>query len=50
MMSGEYFLTDKVKDDMKNKKKREEKIAQKQLKLEAKAKEYDAPEGDLPAA
>ena len=49
-MSGEYFLTDKVKDDMKNKKKREEKIAQKQLKLEAKAKEYDAPEGDLPAA
>ena len=40
-MSGEYFLTDKVKDDMKNKKKREEKIAQKQLKLEEAKQAYE---------
>lgn len=32
MMSGEYFLTDKAKDDLKKKKKREEKLAHKQDK------------------
>ena len=29
MMSGEYFLSDKAKDELKNKKKREEKLARK---------------------
>ena len=48
MMSGEYFLSDKAKDDLKNKKKREEKLARKQEKMEAKAREFEAPEEDLP--
>ena len=47
-MSGEYFLSDKAKDDLKNKKKREEKLARKQEKMEAKAREFEAPEEDLP--
>ena len=29
MMSGEYFLSDKAKDELKHKKKREEKAARK---------------------
>ena len=49
MMSGEYFLSDKAKDDLKKKKKREEKLARKQEKQDAKAKEFEAPEDDLPA-
>ena len=49
MMSGEYFLSDKAKDDLKKKKKREEKQAQKQERLQAKAREFEAPEEDLPA-
>ena len=46
MMSGEYFLSDKAKDDLKHKKKRDEKQARKQEKLAAKAREYEAPEED----
>ena len=49
MMSGEYFLGDKEKDELKNKKKREEKLARKAEKMEAKAREFEAPEEDLPA-
>ena len=48
MMSGEYFLSDKAKEDLKNKKKREEKLARKQEKIEAKNREFEAPEEDLP--
>jgi len=48
MMSGEYFLSDKAKDELKSKKKREDKMAKKQEKIDAKAKEYEAPEEDLP--
>ena len=47
MMSGEYFLSDKAKDDLKKKKKREEKQARKQEKMQAKAREFEAPEEDL---
>ena len=50
MMSGEYFLSDKQKDELKNKKKREEKLARKNEKAEAKAREFEAPEEDLPVA
>jgi len=50
MMSGEYFLSDKAKDELKNKKKRDEKIQRKQQKVDAKAKEFEAPEEDLPVA
>ena len=49
MMSGEYFLSDKAKDELKNKKKREEKQARKQEKADAKAREFEAPEEDLPS-
>jgi len=49
MMSGEYFLSDKAKDDLKNKKKREDKMASKQAKTDSKAREFEAPEEDLPA-
>lgn len=48
-MTGEYFLSDKAKEDLKHKKKREEKLARKQEKLQAKAREFEAPEEDLPA-
>lgn len=48
MMSGEYFLDDKAKDELKNKKKREDKMARKQEKTDAKAREFQAPEEDLP--
>ena len=46
MMSGEYFLSDKAKDELKNKKKREEKQERKQEKLDAKAREFEAPDED----
>ena len=48
MMSGEYFLSDKAKDEIEGKKKREEKAARKQEKANAKAREFEAPEDDLP--
>ena len=48
MMSGEYFLSDKDKDELKKKNKREEKMARKQEKIDTKAREFEAPEEDLP--
>ena len=49
MMSGEYFLSDKAKDDLKKKNRREEKMARKQEKIDTKAREFEAPEEYLPA-
>ena len=48
MMSGEYFLSEKAKEDLKNKKRREEKLARKQEKQLEKSKLFQAPEETVP--
>ena len=51
MMSGEYFLSEKVKQDQKREKKREQKEDHKQSKAVERNKSLQAPkEEDVPAA
>jgi ribosomal RNA assembly protein len=49
MMSGEYFLTDRAKTDIKNAKKRDQKAQRKQDKVDSKHREFIAPVEDAPA-
>jgi ribosomal RNA assembly protein len=44
MMTGEYFLSEKAKENQDKEKRREEKALKKQEKLEAKMKDFIAPE------
>ena len=46
MMTGEYFLSEKAKENIKNQRKREQKLSRKQEKVEAKNREFEAPEED----
>jgi hypothetical protein len=44
MMTGEYFLSEKAKENIEHERKREAKEAKKQAKLEQKMKDFQAPE------
>ena len=46
MMTGEYFLSEQAKENIKNQRKREQKLSRKQEKIEAKNREFEAPEED----
>ena len=45
-MSGEYFLTEKMKEEKQNEKKREQKAQRKQDKIDTKNKQLIAPDED----
>ena len=46
MMTGEYFLSEQAKENIKNQRKREQKLSRKQEKIEAKNREFEAPDED----
>jgi len=43
MMTGEYFLSEKAKENIEREKKRELKEAKKQQKIDMKHKDFEAP-------
>ena len=49
MMTGEYFLSDKAKENIEREKKREQKEQKKQDKIHEKMKVFEAPKEDLEA-
>lgn len=46
MFSGEYFLTEKMKQEQQNERKRDQKAARKQEKIDAKNRQFVAPDED----
>ena len=48
MMTGEYFLSEKAKENIEREKKRELKEAKKQQKIDMKHKDFEAPQEEPP--